>query len=168
MVVESMTRKRVRIESFSRLEILQWRCRRPGDGREGTRAVFDHPLSATLRPGAVEIEAATSRRSRTPGVHVVPVDEGRAWARISERSPSRVLTVVGVAAAAGVAAFGGTYPLVRAKQSNNGADLDVLRPLLLGNLAAALGRGNFAGHHSARDPQPGHVVEHPHGRASSP
>jgi hypothetical protein len=129
--VVSVDGKRVRIESFSRVEV--WR-------REGcwkgscsmTRLLkLEQPFEARLLPEGVELSGLDGRKKRQRVVQLVPLDQRRTWARLLERSRSRGLTAGGVAVASALAVGISVGAIVRAKSD----DPHGLTPMLAGMFA---------------------------------
>ena len=131
----SLQGDRVRIESFSRVEVLrEGPCWESGC-RVTSLLQLDQPLEARLLPDGVEISGRDDR-THERDVKLVPLDRGRTWARLSERSTSRGFIIGGVATASALLAGIGAAEIVRSR-SGSRDDLRVLGPLLAGTGAGA-------------------------------
>ena len=137
--VVSTQGERVRIESFSRVEI-----RREGPCWEsGCRVTqllkLDQPLEARLVPSGLEVSGLAGRKQQRV-VKLVPLDRSRTWAQLSERSASRGLITGGVAAATALSVGIGVAAYVGSKGDAND-DLLVVQQLLAGTAAGATAGG---------------------------
>jgi hypothetical protein len=133
--VVSVQGETVQIESFSRVEI--WRegpCWESGC-RVTQLLKLDQPLEARLLPDGVELSGHKGRKQKRV-VQVVPLNQPRTWARLSEPSASRGLTVVGVALASALA-VGIPVAVVVGSKSDSTDDLSALRQVLAGTAAGA-------------------------------
>jgi hypothetical protein len=131
--VASVHGERVRIESFSRIEV--WRegpCWESGC-QVTLMLKLDQPLEARLLPNGVELSGHDDRR-RESVVQLVPRDRPKTWARLSERSASRGFIVGGVALASALATGIGIAAIVGSK-SDSTDDLRGLRQVLAGTAA---------------------------------
>jgi hypothetical protein len=111
--VTSVRGERVRIESFSQIEVWhEGHCWESGC-RVTQVLKLDQPLEARLLPSGVELSGRHGRK-RERVVQLLPLDRAKTWARLSEHSASRGFVTAGVAVASALAVGIGVAALVGA------------------------------------------------------